>query len=112
MKNQQNQKQSQPDNSQTDPSKDLVSAAGQGQREGNQQSGSQQSGQQQMGQQGGQQQGSQQSGQQRGNQQQGGGQHASGGTPALDDLGGQRQGESAQQAADAFQQQDQQRGKR
>lgn len=103
MKNQQNQKQSQPDNSQTDPSKDLVSAAGQGQREGNQQSGSQQSGQQQ---------GSQQSGQQRGNQQQGGGQHASGGTPALDDLGGQRQGESAQQAADAFQQQDQQRGKR
>lgn len=117
MKNQQNQKQSQPHNSQNDPSKDLVSAAGQGQREGNQQSGgkqsgSQQSGQQQMGQQGGQQQGSQQSGQQRGNQQQGGGQHASGGTPALDDLGGQRQGESAQQAADAFQQQDQQRGKR
>lgn len=99
MKNQQNQKQSQPDNSQNDPSKDLVSAAGQGQREGNQQSGAKQSG-------------SQQSGQQRGNQQQGGGQHASGGTPALDDLGGQRQGESAQQAADAFQQQDQQRGKR
>lgn len=115
MKNQQNQKQSQPDNSQNDPSKDLVSAAGQGQREGNQQSGGMQSGSQQSGQrdnqrQGNQQQGSQQSGQ-RGNQQQGGGQHASGGTPALDDLGGQRQGESAKQAADAFQQ-DQQRGKR
>lgn len=107
MNQQQNQKQSQPDNSQTDPSKDLVSAAGQGQREGNQQSGGQQSGSKQSGQQ----QGGQQSGQQRGNQQQGG-QHASGGTPALDDLGGQRQGESAQQAADAFQQQDQQRDKR
>lgn len=118
MNMQKNQKQSQPDNSQNDPSKDLVSAAGQGQREGNQQSGQQQGNQQQGGQQqgsrqqGGQQQGSQQSGRQQGNQQQGGGQHASGGTPALDDLGGQRQGESAQQAADAFQQQDQQRGKR
>lgn len=97
MNNQQNQKQSQPDNSQADPSKDLVSAAGQGQREGNQQSG-QQSGQQQMVQQGNQQQG---------NQQQGGGQHASGGTPALDDLDGQNQGESAQQASEAFKQQDQ-----
>ena len=98
MKNQQNQKQSQPDNSQTDPSKDLVSAAGQGQREGNQQSGSQQSGQQQ--------------GQQQGNQQQGSGQHASGGTPALDDLDGQNQGESAQQASEAFRQQDHQGGNR
>ncbi|MFN3792662.1 hypothetical protein [Massilia sp.] len=108
MNQQPNQKQSQPDNSQTDPSKDLVSAAGQGQREGNQQSGSQQSGQQQMGQQGNQQQGSQQ----QGNQQQGGGQHASGGTPALDDLDGQNQGESAQQASEAFRQQDGQGGNR
>ena len=107
MNEQQNQKQSQPDNSQADPSKDLVSAAGQGQREGNQQSGSQQSGQQQMGQQGGQQQG-----QQQGNQQQGGGQHASGGTPALDDLDGQKQGESAQQASETFRQQDGQGGNR
>ena len=108
MNNQQNQKQSQPDNSQADPSKDLVSAAGQGQREGNQQSGGQQSGSQQSGQQ---QQGQQQMGQQ-GSQQQGGGQHASGGTPALDDLDGQNQGESARQASEAFQQQDQQRGNR
>jgi hypothetical protein len=94
MNEQQNQKQSQPDNSQNDPSKDLVSAAGQGQREGNQQSGSQQQGQQQ------------------GNQQQGSGQHASGGTPALDDLDGQNQGESAQQASEAFRQQDHQGGNR
>ena len=108
MNNQQNQKQSQPDNSQADPSKDLVSAAGQGQREGNQQSGNQQSGSQQSGQQ----QMGQQGGQQQGNQQQGGGQHASGGTPALDDLDGQNQGESAQQASEAFQQQDQQGGNR
>jgi len=46
----------------------------------------------------------QQSGQQ-GNQQHGG-QHASGGTPALDDLGGKQKGESAQDAAQAFDQQD------
>lgn len=46
---------------------------------------------------------SQQSGQQ-GNQQHGG-QHASGGTPALDDLGGKKKGESAQDAAQAFDQQ-------
>jgi len=86
------QKQSQPDNATKDPSKDLVSAAGQGQREGNQQSGMQQQGNQQQG------------NQQQGSQQQGGGQHASGGTPALDDLDGQRQGESAQQASEAFKQ--------
>jgi hypothetical protein len=46
---------------------------------------------------------SQQSGQQ-GNQQHGG-QHASGGTPALDDVGGKKQGESAKDAAQAFNQQ-------
>ncbi|MCA1855353.1 hypothetical protein LE190_05370 [Massilia oculi] len=91
------QKQSQPDNATKDPSKDLVSAAGQGQREGNQQSGMQQQGNQQQGNQ-------QQGSQQQGSQQQGGGQHASGGTPALDDLDGQRQGESAQQASEAFKQ--------
>lgn len=96
------QKQSIPDNAVNDPMKDLTATAGQGQQ-GNQQSGGQQGNQQSRG---------QQQGQRQGNQQQGGGQHASGGTPALDDLGGQRQGESAQQAADAFQQQDQQRGKR
>lgn len=112
MNEQQNQKQSQPDNSQADPSKDLVSAAGQGQREGNQQSGGQQSGSQQSGQQQMGQQGGQQQGQQQGNQQQGGGQHASGGTPALDDLDGQNQGESAQQASEAFRQQDGQGGNR
>ncbi len=46
---------------------------------------------------------SQQSAQQ-GNQQHGG-QHASGGTPALDDLGGKQKGESAKDAAQAFDQQ-------
>lgn len=97
------QKQSIPDNAVNDPMKDLTATAGQNQQ-GNQQSGGQQQGSQQQGQ--------QQGSQRQGNLQQGGGQHASGGTPALDDLGGQRQGESAQQAADAFQQQDQQRGKR
>lgn len=56
---------------------------------GQQQQGSKQSGQQ----------GSMQSGQQ-GSQQQGG-QHASGGTPALDDLGS-RQGESAKEASQAW----------
>ncbi|CAH0195735.1 hypothetical protein SRABI118_01612 [Massilia sp. Bi118] len=71
---------------------------------------SQQSGQQGSQQQGNQQQGSQQQGsQQQGSQQQGsqqhGGQHASGGTPALDDLGGKQKGESAQDAAQAFDQQ-------
>ncbi len=97
-------KQSTPDNAVKDPKKDLVATAGQGQQSGNQQSGQQQ---------GNQQQGNQQQGnQQQGNQQQGGGQHASGGTPALDDLDGQNQGESAQQASEAFQQQDQQRGNR
>jgi len=116
--NQQNgQKQSTPDNKVNDPMKDLTATAGQGQQSGNQQSGqqqgSQQSGQQQQGNQqsGRQQQGSQQSGQQQGNQQSGG-QHASGGTPALDDLDGQNQGESAQDASQAFQQQDQQGGNR
>lgn len=107
--NQQNgQKQSTPDNATNDPMKDLVATAGQGQQSGSQQSGNQQSGNQQSG---GQQQGSQQQGQQQGNRQQGG-QHASGGTPALEDLDGQNQGESAQQASEAFQQQDQQGGKR
>jgi Ca-activated chloride channel family protein len=46
---------------------------------------------------------SQQSGQQ--GSQQHGGQHASGGTPALDDLGNKQKGESAQDAAQAFDQQ-------
>jgi hypothetical protein len=55
---------------------------------------------QQSGQQGNQQQGSQQQG-----NQQHGGQHASGGTPALDDLGGKQKGETAQDAAQAFDQQ-------
>ena len=77
------------------------------------QQGGQQSGQkQQGGQQSGQQQGSQQSGQQSGQQR--GGQHASGGTPALDDLGS-RQGESAKDASQAWNQDnssDKQRGNR
>ena len=47
---------------------------------------------------------SQQSGQQ--GSQQHGGQHASGGTPALDDIGGKKKGETAQDAAQAFNQQD------
>lgn len=93
--NQQNQKQSKPDNAVADASKDLVATAGQSQQSGKQQQGSQQQGNQQQG-----------------NQQQGGGQHASGGTPALDDLDGQKRGESARDASDAFQQQDQQRGNR
>lgn len=91
-----------------------------GQQSGNMQSGKQQQGSQQSDkqQQGSQQsgkkpQGSQQSGQQEGSQQSGG-QHASGGTPALDDLGS-RQGESAQDAAHAWDQDssaDKQRGNR
>lgn len=91
-----------------------------GQQQGSQQSGqrqqgSQQSGQQQQGSQqsGQQQQGSKQSGQQQGSRQSGG-QHASGGTPALDDLGS-RQGESAKDASQAWSQDnssDKQRGKR
>lgn len=101
------QKQSTPDNAVNDPTKDLVATTGQGQQSGNQQSGSQQSGQQ-GGQQQGRQQGSQQQGQQQGNQQQGGGQHASGGTPALDDLSGKNQNRTAQQASDAFEQQNNQ----
>lgn len=63
-------------------------------------------------QQSGQKQGSRQSGQQ--GSQQSGGQHASGGTPALDDLGS-RQGESAQDASKAWSQDDstdKQRGNR
>lgn len=99
-------------------------AQGAQQQSGNMQSGQQQdnllSGQQanrQSGQQGnrqqsGQQQGSRQSGQQ--GSQQSGGQHASGGTPALDDLGS-RQGESAQDASKAWSQDDstdKQRGNR
>jgi len=79
-----------PDQNVADPSKDVVATAGQ-------QGGNQQSGQQQ-----GQQQGNQQSGQQQG------GQHASGGTPALDDPDQANQGESARDASQAFdQQQDQ-----
>jgi Ca-activated chloride channel family protein len=46
---------------------------------------------------------SQQSGQQ--GSQQHGGQHASGGTPALDDPSGKKKGESARDAAQAFDQQ-------
>lgn len=81
-----------PDPAVADPSKDVVATAGQ-QDGGNQQSG--------------QQQGNMQSGQQNSQQsaQQQGGQHASGGTPALDDLDGQNQGESARDASQAFQQQ-------
>lgn len=78
--------------------------SGQGQQQGSQQQGQQQQGSQQSGQQGQQQQGSQQHG----------GQHASGGTPALDDLGS-RQGESAKDASQAFSQDnsiDKQRGNR
>jgi Ca-activated chloride channel family protein len=82
-----------------------------GQQQGNQQSGQQQQqGKQQSDKQ---QQGSQQSGQQPGSQQSGG-QHASGGTPALDDLGS-RQGESAKDASQAWSQDnsaDKQRGNR
>ena len=77
--------------------------------QGSQQSGQRQQGSQQSGQQ---QQGSQQSGRQ--GSQQSGGQHASGGTPALDDLGS-RQGESAKDASQAWSQDnsiDKQRGKR
>lgn len=62
--------------------------------------GGQQAGQQQANKQSGQQQGNQQSGQQG---EQRGGQHASGGTPALDDLGS-RQGESARDASQAWSQ--------
>lgn len=77
-----------------------------GQQSGNQQQGGSQEGSRQSGQQTG----GQQSGQQ-GNQQRGG-QHASGGTPALDDLGS-RQGESAQEASQAWSQDgDKQRGNR
>jgi len=82
-----------PDQNVDDPSKDLTATAGQ--QQGNQQSGQQKSGQQQSGQQ----QGNQQSGQQQG------GQHASGGTPALDDPDQRQQGESARDASQAFNQQ-------
>lgn len=78
-------------------------------QQGNQQSGQQQGSQQQ----GSKQQGSKQSGQQ--GSQQHGGQHASGGTPALDDLEGGLSGESAQDASQAFSQDnsgDKQRGNR
>jgi len=81
---------------------------------GQQQSGKQQPGRQSGNLQSGQQQGSQQSGQKQQGSQQSGGQHASGGTPALDDLGS-RQGESAKDASQAWSQDnsiDKQRGKR
>lgn len=115
-----------PDQNVADPSKDLTASAGQqqgsqqsGRKQGSQQSGQQSDQQQRSQQQGnlqsGQQQGGPQSGQQQRNQQQGsqqsglqgdrqGGQHASGGTPALDDPD-QRQGESARDASQAFNQQ-------
>ncbi|MCD2519551.1 hypothetical protein LQ564_24915 [Massilia sp. G4R7] len=106
-----------PDQNVADPSKDLTASAGQqqgsqqsGRQQGSQQSGQQQRSQQQGNLQSGQQQGGQQSGQQQGSQQSGlqgdrqGGQHASGGTPALDDPD-QRQGESARDASQAFNQQ-------
>lgn len=53
--------------------------------------------------------GSQQQGQQPGSQQSGqpgrqGGQHASGGTPALDELNSRERGETARQAGEAFKQ--------
>ena len=91
------QKQSNPDKQVNDPMKDRSATAGQGQQQGSQQSGQQQQGSQQSGQQG---------------SQQRGGQHASGGTPALDDLDQRSQGESAQQASDAFNRQNSQRDKR
>lgn len=69
-----------------------------GQQQDSMQSGTQQ-GNRQSGQ--GQQQGSQQSGTQQQGSQQHGGQHASGGTPALDDLDS-RQGESARDASQAW----------
>ena len=113
------QKQSNPDKQVNDPMKDRSATAGQGQQQGSQQSGQQQQGSRQSGQQqqgsqqsGQRQQGSQQSGQQSGQQR--GGQHASGGTPALDDLGS-RQGESAKDASQAWNQDnssDKQRGNR
>ncbi|RZA28995.1 MAG: hypothetical protein EOP92_38205 [Lysobacteraceae bacterium] len=106
------QKQSTPDNSVNDPMKDLTATAGQGSQQSGQQQGQQSSQQQGNQQQGKQQQGNQQQGRQGGNQQQGGGQHASGGTPALDDLDGQNQGESAQQASEAFKQQGDRGGNR
>ena len=92
----------------------LQSGQQQGSQQSGQQQGSQQSGQRQQGSQqsGRQQQGSQQSGRQ--GSQQSGGQHASGGTPALDDLGS-RQGESAKDASQAWSQDnsiDKQRGNR
>ena len=80
--------------------------------QGSSQSGSQQAGQQQSNRQSSQQQGSRQSDRQ--GSQQSGGQHASGGTPALDDLGS-RQGESAKDASQAWSQDnsiDKQRGNR
>lgn len=91
----------------------MNTASGKPAQGGQQQSGNMQSGQQQQGsKQSGQQQGSRQSGQ--GGSQQSGGQHASGGTPALDDLGS-RQGESAKDASQAWSQDnsiDKQRGNR
>lgn len=109
----------------------MNTASGKPAQGGQQQSGNMQSGQQQGSMQSGQQQGSRQSGQRGGSQQSGqqqqgsqqsgqqssrqsGGQHASGGTPALDDLGA-RQGESAKDASQAWSQDDsadQQRGNR
>lgn len=109
----------------------MNTASGKPAQGGQQQSGNMQSGQQQGSMQSGQQQGSRQSGQQGGSQQSGqqqqgsrqsgqggsqqsGGQHASGGTPALDDLGS-RQGESAKDASQAWSQDnsiDKQRGNR
>lgn len=81
----------------------MNTASGKPAQGGQQQSGNMQSGQQQ---------GSRQSGQ--GGSQQSGVQHASGGTPALDDLGS-RQGESAKDASQAWSQDnsiDKQRGNR
>lgn len=80
---------------------DSMQSGQQGNRQSGQGGGSRSGQQQQGNKQSGQQQGSMQSGQQ-GNQQRGG-QHASGGTPALDDLGS-RQGESAKDASQAWSQ--------
>lgn len=68
--------------------KNIQQNSAQGQQ--SQQSSQQQSGKQQSGQQG---------------SQQHGGQHASGGTPALDNLDSKKKGESAHDAAQAFSQQ-------
>ena len=83
----------QQDGSKSDQNRNTASSQGQQ----SQQSSQQQSGKQQSGQQG---------------SQQHGGQHASGGTPALDNLDSKKKGESAHDAAQAFNKQKDDSGKR